>query len=73
MAGRVGVGDGVVAGVGVAAHLGRVAGFEDGVGGEEPSGGGVVLAGADGGQAVGRVDRVAEVAVGVGQVPVPAP
>jgi hypothetical protein len=35
-ASRVGVGDGVVAGVGVAAHLGRVAGLQDRVRDQEP-------------------------------------
>lgn len=65
-AGGVGLGDGVAGGVGVAAHLVRLAGFEYGVGDEEAAGGGVVLAGADGSEVVGWVDGVAEVAAGVG-------
>jgi hypothetical protein len=47
-AGGVGLGDGVVGGVGVAAEGLRVGGVEDGVGGQEPAGGRVVLAGFDG-------------------------
>jgi hypothetical protein len=58
--------DGVVVGVGVAAHVAGVCGVEDGVGCQEPAGGGVVLAGADDGEAGVGVVGFAEEAVVVG-------
>src|SRR5207244_4174935 len=50
-AARVGLGDRVVAGVGVTVEFLRAGGFQDGIQADEPAGDGVVLAGPDVGQA----------------------
>lgn len=68
-AGGVAVADGVVVGVGVAVEGLWVGGVEVWVEGDEPAGGGVVLAGADVGQSGGGVGGVVEEAVVVGPDP----
>lgn len=60
---RVAATDRVVAGVVVAAELGGVVGFEDGVEADEAAGGGVVPAGSDVGECGGGVVDLVEEAV----------
>lgn len=68
-AGRIGQADGVVAGVGIRVGPLGCAEVEEGVGGDEFGGGGVVVAGGQAGQAGGVVFDLAEEAqVGEGEV-----